>query len=429
MKERLIRNLDLKILAIVFAVILWLIVVNIDDPVKSDTFSGIEVQILNAEELEKQGLCYEVLDGTDIVNVKITARRSVIEEISKENITATADMKDLTQMNTISIKVTSNKSASDLDTIKLSSESVKLEVEPLKKISRRIIVETDGEPAEGYVLGNRSMDLNQVEISGPESVVSKIDTVKAVIDVDEATSNVSASVPIYLYDKDGERIESSRLKMNITNLNINQDVLFSKEVELVYEFKGTPAKGYAATGSIVANCESVVLCGRKTALENLNTLYIRGDELSLDGVDANKTVKLDLEDYIPSNLDFTDKSFDTNVTVTAIIRKEDTEEMTRTKDSVRFNGLPSDKKAELLEDGHYVTGNVIKLELYGLEENLAQINIANVTISVDFSTYMKENNLTELGNGYYQITPTISGLPEGVHIDDEVKLRVRITNR
>ena len=79
MKERLIRNLDLKILAIVFAVILWLIVVNIDDPVKSDTFSGIEVQILNAEELEKQGLCYEVLDGTDIVNVKITARRSVIE--------------------------------------------------------------------------------------------------------------------------------------------------------------------------------------------------------------------------------------------------------------------------------------------------------------------------------------------------------------
>ena len=103
--------------------------------------------------------------------------------------------------------------------------------------------------------------------------------------------------------------------------------------------------------------------------------------------------------------------------------------MTRTKDSVRFNGLPSDKNAELLEDGRYVTGNVIKLDLYGLEENLAQINIANVTISVDFSTYMKENNLTELGNGYYQITPTISGLPEGVHIDDEVKLRVRITNR
>ena len=114
MKERLTRNLDLKILAIVFAIILWLIVVNIDDPVKSNTFSGIEVQILNAEELEKQGLCYDVLDNTNIVSVTVSGRRSVIEEINRENIIATADMKDLSSMNTLTVKVTSNKSAGDL---------------------------------------------------------------------------------------------------------------------------------------------------------------------------------------------------------------------------------------------------------------------------------------------------------------------------
>ena len=95
MKEKLIKHLDLKILALLFAVILWLIVVNIDDPVKTVQFSGIKVQILHTSELEKQGLCYDVIEGTDTINVSVTGRRSIIEEISKENITATADMKAL----------------------------------------------------------------------------------------------------------------------------------------------------------------------------------------------------------------------------------------------------------------------------------------------------------------------------------------------
>ena len=136
MKEKLTHNLDLKILALVFAVILWLIVVNIDDPVKSVQFSGVQVKILHGTELEKQGLCYEVLDNSDIIDVTVTGRRSIIEDISEDNIIATADMKDLSSMNTISIKVTSGKSGNELDNIKLSSENVKLNIEKLQRTTR-----------------------------------------------------------------------------------------------------------------------------------------------------------------------------------------------------------------------------------------------------------------------------------------------------
>ena len=203
MKEKLTHNLDLKILALVFAVILWLIVVNIDDPVKSVQFSGVQVKILHGTELEKQGLCYEVLDNSDIIDVTVTGRRSIIEDISEDNIIATADMKDLSSMNTISIKVTSGKSGNELDNIKLSSENVKLNIEKLQRTTKRIVVETEGTPAEDYVLGTRTVDLNQVQISGPESIVSTIESAKAILNVDNASSNVSASVPIYLYDEDG----------------------------------------------------------------------------------------------------------------------------------------------------------------------------------------------------------------------------------
>ena len=47
MMKRLTNNIGLKLISVVFAVILWLIVVNIDDPVSSRKFSNIPVTVVN----------------------------------------------------------------------------------------------------------------------------------------------------------------------------------------------------------------------------------------------------------------------------------------------------------------------------------------------------------------------------------------------
>ena len=43
MKRALTKNWGLKLLAFVFSVLLWIIVMNIEDPVDERTFSGIQV--------------------------------------------------------------------------------------------------------------------------------------------------------------------------------------------------------------------------------------------------------------------------------------------------------------------------------------------------------------------------------------------------
>ena len=47
MKRRLADNLGLKILAFFIAVFMWLIVVNIDDPVIDEVYNGIPVSVVN----------------------------------------------------------------------------------------------------------------------------------------------------------------------------------------------------------------------------------------------------------------------------------------------------------------------------------------------------------------------------------------------
>ena len=48
MKKGLMNNWGLKILSFLLAVMLWLIVVNIDDPVTTQTFNNIPVVVTNA---------------------------------------------------------------------------------------------------------------------------------------------------------------------------------------------------------------------------------------------------------------------------------------------------------------------------------------------------------------------------------------------
>ena len=53
-KYKLTRNPGLKIIAFVFAVLLWLIVANVDDPVARRTYSDIPVVFANDDIISQE---------------------------------------------------------------------------------------------------------------------------------------------------------------------------------------------------------------------------------------------------------------------------------------------------------------------------------------------------------------------------------------
>ena len=63
MKEKMFKNLSLKILSAIFAVVLWTVIVNVYDPTTSYTFSNITVQLINTQSLTDIDYSYEVVDG------------------------------------------------------------------------------------------------------------------------------------------------------------------------------------------------------------------------------------------------------------------------------------------------------------------------------------------------------------------------------
>ena len=82
------NNLGLKVVALLFSVILWWTVVNIDDPIdKAYYTTGVE--LVNTDIITNQGQSFEVVGSQEIV-VTVKARRKVLEKIRTSDIVATA---------------------------------------------------------------------------------------------------------------------------------------------------------------------------------------------------------------------------------------------------------------------------------------------------------------------------------------------------
>ena len=90
--KTLTNNFGLKILAILFAMILWLVVVNIDDPTRTKPFTT-NVTLENSDyitgTLEKY---YEVTNDSTTVTFSVSAKRSILEKLSSTAFSASADM-------------------------------------------------------------------------------------------------------------------------------------------------------------------------------------------------------------------------------------------------------------------------------------------------------------------------------------------------
>ena len=93
--NKLWNNLGLKIMAVIFSILLWLVAVNINDPVERKVFRDVRVETRNTNLLTDENKLYKVLDDTDTVTVTVRASRSVLENINVSDITATADFSEL----------------------------------------------------------------------------------------------------------------------------------------------------------------------------------------------------------------------------------------------------------------------------------------------------------------------------------------------
>lgn len=405
-KKALTANIGFKILALVFSIALWMIVVNVDDPEQTKTFTAT-VQVINENVLTDQGKYYTLTDG-NTVSFRVTAQRSVLERLSSSDFTATADMNYLEDDERIPVDITVNRYASS---VRISAQRLYLKVEVGDEMDARFSVrgETTGDPADGFAVDEVSVVPNVISVRGPAEYVSKIESVRAYCDVTGRNMDTSETVVPVFYDADGKEVDTTRLQVGVDTVDVYVEIVSVKEVPIVVETSGSLADGLELTG-ITTDPATVMIKGESSELNRVTNITIPASVISLSDITQDLTTTVDITSYLPEGVTLLD-SQDAQVSVKVGVAGETTQEFDVPVDNISVRNL---------ERGYTTSfsASTVKVSITALQSELSRLSANSITGYVDVSglvpgTYnlpitMNLDEDYQVGQATIQITITAS---------------------
>ena len=417
MKKSLTNNIGLKLLAFIFAFMLWLLVVNIDDPVDTKTFDDIPVSIEYTEVVTQDQRSYQVLDGTDTVNVTVSATRSVLEKISAENIVATADMRELYLESQIPIEITIP--GYEFETATASPRNVQVKIEQNKSDTFPITVTTTGTVRDGYVLGNVQADPERVTVNGPESVIDQISKVVAEVNVSGLSSDSSIDAVLTYYDEDNNEISAEQLANNLGTTGVKVNVILYHTARIpvtVDTSEVTAADGYSIS-EVTWTPVVIQLGGEKEVLGALGEIRIPADAIDITSISQRTEKTVDITPYLPEGTRLVDENGN-NILVTARVAREGTKSFDIPVGSITVNNLD-----DALTVSGYGSGDDLEVHIGGPQEQLNSLELSDLAVSIDLK------NCTEAGEYEVPVTITLPSDAPDCTVETSVTVKVTLEKR
>ena len=404
--KKLMNNFGLKLLAILLAIVLWMVVINIDDPVVRKTMT-LSVTMKNQDYITEMGKYMDILGDSNTVTFTYTTKRGIWENISSTDFSATADLKKIEAKENgtyrVPVIVSAIRNASQ---ITIESKQLYLEVtlEDLGKKQFQIKANTSGTVADGCALGNVTIDnANVVQVSGPVSLVNAIDSVVATVNVDGMSADITDNVVPVFYDVNGEVIDTTKLEKSIDTVNITAQILNTKDVPLELSYMGEPEAGYCLT-EVLSNPKTVRVKGTAATLNTLDRVVVPAEVLDLTGVTSDVEKTIDISTYLPEGVSLVISS-DAKVNITAKIEEMETKEFRIPISNITAAGLKTGYQLAYAE-------KYLNVSIRAGRTALGYLNSANITGTIDVEN-LKEGTHTvtvilELDRTIYEISDVVT---------------------
>ncbi len=381
--RRITNNFGLKVLAVIFAIIVWLAIVNVADPDKSATFT-IPVEIINAGYLTDQGKTYEVADNTDMISFTVTGKRSIVENLTAEDFRATANFENIDDtFSMVPIVLTATSYSSQLEITRRVSYMM-LDVEDLVTVEYEITVNLEGDPAAGCFVAATEVTPGTVAVTGAKSLIEAIDAAQVTLDVEGLDEPVTSTATVVLLNENGVVLNEEELTPDITEAEVTARIQMRKSVPLTFQASGEPADGYWYREP---ECEvdSVLLNGDTSVLSEIEEIAIDTATLNVRNRTEDLVVTVDLTDYLPEGVTLAEGEAE-EVAITVPVVPATVVETELSAEDITVTGLDDGRSLTILTDP-------VPVVLTGLEEDLVRFNTNRLNAVLD-----------------------VSGLEEGIHV-------------
>ena len=426
-KRKITDNIPLKIMSVAVAVVVWLIVVNIDNPVGTNYYTLTNVELINKEYVESSDTIGKMCmpeEKQDSIRIAITTNKKIRDKIKVSDITATADLQQAVSLDTnpvmVPITVTCSVPGITPNDIKVTPQNLSVNLD--EKETQEFVVNVsrgDTKPGKDYEVGSLTANPEKVRITGPKSLVNKIDKVNATISLDGNTQDFTQDVNLTIIDKNQEALSDS--EMNSLRIENNAKVSVTARLWKIRQgvgisagYVGSPASGYQV-GTVTTVPDTISVAGSTEGLETLtqndNTITIPADSIDISGESRDVERKISLKDLLPDNVKLTSDSSE-DVWVTVSILPEGSREFTLSTKDIEVKNKPDDLQ---------VTFETAQIEIR-IKSDTEDLDDLNTETDIKASIDLKGKE-----EGNYKV-PVALNLPDGYETVENVSTEVVISS-
>ena len=398
----LTTNLRVFLLAFILALAVWVMAVTTSDPDRTNTLP----QPVTIEFVGQDPGLVSTGEFPGTVEVSLRAPQSVWDLMLADPASVRAIV-DLTGIGsgTHTVDVVVQVTAAPVRILSVSPGTFVLTLEPLSTLQLPVSISLTGDPAIGYQAGDPALTPSEVAVSGPESLVSQVISVRVSLDLTNARESVETNLALAAFDASGSLLsgltlspESVQVSLPVTQLGGYRD-LAVKVVTV-----GRAASGYRLA-SVAAFPAIVTVYSANDALIESLPGYVETTSLDLSGASENIEIRLGL--LLPADVTLLGEQ--TVLVEVGISPIEDS--LTMAYRPVEVIGLAPGLKAQ-------VSPLTVDVILSGPIPALESLKPSEVRVSIDASGY---------GVGTYQLIPIVTISVDNVIVQSILPSTVQVT--
>lgn len=272
------RNISLRLLAVFLAFVMWIYVTNEQNPVKE--------KIINVT-LEHTGPAqnYVITGGLpETVRVRVQGNRNELANLAPADFKAVVNIPEgKTGDLALPVQVTA---PPNLRVAQVSPEEVTVSVDRMVEKQITVAVSLKGTPAQGYSALAPTCRPETVTVRGPSHVVNDIGQASAVVDIQNASKDVTMNVSVNAGPSD-VTLSPSTVQVVVPIVN----AVTSKNVPVSPQTTGSAAAGFTIKRS-TSDAATVQIYGPVEIISNISE--IRTEPVDIQGADKNVTKEVGL---------------------------------------------------------------------------------------------------------------------------------------
>lgn len=283
-----------KVIALFLGILLWF-VVHLDVKTSTETSGGTSVRNEKINNVSVSALDnydsskYSIVSiDPPEVTVILNGRDASVKRINTSNFKIVVDLSEQ-QPGTLYLPVKTDRPLPAGVTAEILPERVKVVLEERQRKEVPVTINVTGTPAEGYKAGQPVVNPKRVHVTVSSSMLDIVDSARAEVNVDKASSAVTKQVRLSAYDKNGKVVEGA-ISPQVVDVEVPVTVPF-KTMPLQIKWIGSPAKGFAVSG-VQQSVDQVTVYGPQQVLDKMD--FYEGFQLDISGIKENKSWALDL---------------------------------------------------------------------------------------------------------------------------------------